>query len=592
MTQKKNLIYIKTASELNQLYNSDKTSVIKSDNIVFAPDMDGKIFWHTRINQNSNSDWQFFSKLVDNTIKHNSATENLAFANRLGELLKEYWDMAYRFGNTHWNAADLRKRAEYTPFEIIIRYASERDLFGRGWEFNKSISPEIQILLNKSGFLDGTYNYNFSSQRLEDKEFIMTVLPKQNGYNFLSSNDRKLLDKFERDFGRTFNPKTAFRGATDPELLYEIRSGRINPTLGLEKLTQNDTRFIIPRNDFNSLSPSDIYDVLTNGKIKWEPWQVYSLMQLMIDKVPNENNEEYFEQITAFLTRNGLFSKPTSDNYKLWMQFNDKFRTAIAKDKSAHTELKQKLADMHAQLQKNTSELAPINEQLRTLYTESISESNLRDKIKRIRSFNTEYFNKHTDTILDAVNNATQSGQYQKLEKPEKPWKLFGFDKEKKQYQELLDLVAQVNEFLDTARENRDNIFGEHNFSAIDKQNKLSRQQHQISQDISTLSKNIEHDEFYSRFTPKYEKIKEALDKQTTSKKARMEKAAETLKTRGVKFGEKSGVVLADKNAEKILFNRAIEKTMEKLRKTPANEKKSDQELMEIAIRLVKEKQK
>ena len=169
---------------------------------------------------------------------------------------------------------------------------------------------------------------------------------------------------------------------------------------------------------------------------------------------------------------------------------------------------------------------------------------------------------------------------------------MFGFDKEKKQYQELLDLVAQTNEFLDTARENRDNTFGEHNFRAIDKQNKLSRQQYQISQDISTLSKNIENDEFHSRFTPKYEKIKEALDKQTTSKKARMEKAAETLKTRGVKFGEKSGVVLADKNAEKILFNRAIEKTMEKLRKTPANAKKSDQELMEIAIRLVKEKQK
>ncbi len=592
MTQKNNLIYIKTASELNQLYNSDKASVINSDNIVFAPDMDSNIFIHTRINLNSNQTWWFFSKLVENTIKNNTDKENLAFANRLGELLKEYWDMAYSYQSGQWNAADLHKRAEYTPFEIIIRSASERGLFGRGWEFNKSIYPEIQILLNKSGFLDGTYDYNFSSKRLEDKEFIMTVLPKQNGYNFLSSNDKKLLDKFERDFGRTFNPKTAFRGATDPELLYEIRSGRINPMLALGKLTQNDAKFIIPKNDFKSLLPSEIYIVLTNRNTQWEPWQVYSLMQLMIEKTPQENNEQYFNQMTEFLARNSYFSKPTSDNYKLWMQFNDKFRTAIAKNKSAHTELKQKLADMRAQLQKNESELAPINEQLRTLYTESNSANNLREKNKRILSFNTEYFNKHGNLILDTLNNATQNGQYQKLETPEKPWKLFGFDKEKKQYQALLDLVAQVNEFLDTARENRDNTFGDHNFSAYDKQNKLNNQRYNLTQDMDRLSRKLNDEEFYSKIRKNYEIIEENLDKQTTTKKARMEKATKTLQERGVKFGEKSGAVLADKRAEKILFDRAVEKMMEKLRKTPANANKSDQELMKIAVHLITNQKK
>ena len=592
MVQKNNLIYIKTASDLNKYYEHYIKDKINIDNIVFAPDMDNRIFWTVNINPNSDKTIVFFTQLVYNTIDNNTAQENLAFANRLGEILKEYWNMAYGFTYGRWNAADLKKRAEYTPFDIIFYKASQRGLFGRDLEFHKSIPPEIQILLEKSGLLFTSHDYNFSSQRLEDKEFIMTVLPKQNGYEYLSTNDKKLLEKFEHDFGKSFNPKTAFRGAKNPDVLYEIRSGRINPILGLEKLTQDDARFIIPRNDFKSLSPDDIYNILTTRKFQWEPWQVYSLMQLMIDKVPNENNEAYYHQMTSFLEKNPFFLKPTSDNHKLWMRFSDKFENSINKEKSRHNELIKKMADLETQIRDKEYARQPLAAQIQRLTTETNNANALREKAKRILSFNTEYFNKHGNLILDTLDNATQQGHYQELKTPVKPWKLFGFDKEKKQYQALLDLVSQVNLFLDIAPEIRDDAFGTHKFNAKEKLQELSNADFKLYNDITTLSGQKNNYNFAVSSLQTYEVIKENLNKQTAAKKARMDKATQKLKAHGVKFGEKSGVVLADKKAEKILLDRAIEKMMEKLRKTPANAKKSDQELMEIAIRLVKEKQK
>ena len=54
----------------------------------------------------------------------------------------------YQFGVQKWNPDDLRRIAEYTPYEIIINHAARRGLFGmdNSFLFKKSISPENQIL--------------------------------------------------------------------------------------------------------------------------------------------------------------------------------------------------------------------------------------------------------------------------------------------------------------------------------------------------------------------------------------------------------------------------------------------------------------
>ena len=311
MADNKNVKYIKTRKDLDALYDN-RTSFFNGEDVyVFAHDFEDNILFASRYKPGDAQDMRLHQKLIDNTMKHNNKKQNEEFAGRLADEFKRYFYAVYQFGVQKWNPVDLRRIAEYTPYEIIINHAARRGLFGmdNSFLFKKSISPENQILLNKSGFMGFENNYNFSGQkRFEDKAFVMTVLPKQT-YG-LYGNLKTLYEKFENDFGREFDPKTAFKNAENPYVLFELRFGKINPILAMPKLKSSDFKYIIPKHDFENLSVDEIYNMLSARNVKWEEWQVYSMMDLMVAKVPDTNNEAYLNQMMEIILVNKqLFMK-------------------------------------------------------------------------------------------------------------------------------------------------------------------------------------------------------------------------------------------------------------------------------------------
>lgn len=595
MAENKGLRYIKTSSDLNHLYDFEKEALFRDEKYVLAPDFDLDIFSYGPSYKSTDTNAaRFYQKLIDNTLKSLNKKQMDEFANRLADSLKNYWNLVYRFGGAEkWNAADFQKRAQYTPYTVIINHAARRGLFSEeGFMFKKAISPDNQVLLNNSGFLGivDNYDYNFSGQRMEDKQLVIPFIPKQTSY--LYGNNKALYEKFIKDFGQKFNFNVAFKGAANPDVLFDLRSGKIHPTVAMPLLSSTDYKYIIPKQDFKDLSISEIYDILSARNVRWEQWQVMSMMDMMVDKVPDVNNGEYLNEILNIVNVNRqLFLKDTNDNYKLWLKIEDKFRNHIDKSKEYIENLRGRIEKLRAEIKANESDIQVINDKLRALNEEKSNFINLERRMSDVSDYGTDYYKRNAKAVQTALNNAF-NGKYERLSAPEKPWKIFGWDKEKKQYEELLVLIDLVNNYIDSNKEKRDEIFGRHDFNLTQMHNELRGHINQRN------SENYDKETYLLKAKSKvgarqiHDVIQENIDKQKTAKKNRMEKAKTKLKEKGVVFGQKSGVVVADKNAEKIIFDNAVEKMMKKLRATPANAKKSDKELMEIAKRLVSEKQR
>ena len=567
--------------------------MFKDETYVLAPDFDLNMFANSSIyNQADPNSRRFYQKLIDNTLKSLNKKQTDEFANRLADSLKNYWDLVYRFGGAEkWNGEELKKRAEYTPFGVLIDHALRRGLFSdENLKFKKSISPDNQVLLNNSGFFGWGFYYNFTGQRFEDIKLITPFIPRQNAY--LYGNDEMLFNKFEKDFGRKFNFNIAFKDAEHPDVLFELRSGKIHPTLAMQKLKNSDLKYIIPKHDFKDLSISEVYDILSARNIRWEQWQVMSMMNLIVDKVPDVDNGGYLDQILSIINVNSqLFLKDTNDNHKLWLKIEDKFRAHIDRSKEYTETLKRKIEKLRSDIKANESDINDLKRKLNVLDEERNSFVGLERRISSISDFRTDYYNHQVKVIQDALHNA-DSGKYEKVSVPEKPWKVFGWEKEKKQYEELLSVIEQLNNHIDLYKEKRDETFGEHDFKLTTKSNQLYAKIGQKNEQNRDNLYALRDDEPMVRGKRAHDIVQENVDKQKNAKKARMEKAQASLREKGVVLGQKSGVIEADKKAKKIIYDKAIEEIMRKLRATPSNARMSEEDLMKIAKRLVAEKQK
>jgi len=595
MAEKNNLKYIKTASDLNHLYDFDKEALFKDDTYVLAPDFDLDIFINAPTYESTDPGARrFYQKLMDNTLKSLNKKQKDEFANRLADSLKNYWDLVYRFGGAEkWNGEELQKRAEYTPFAVLFEHASRRDLFSdEAFAFKKSISPDNQVLLNKSGFMKwGGYNYNFSNQRFEDVKLIMPFIPRQNWG--LCGDDKLLAEKFEKDFGRAFNPKDAFKDAKHPDVLFELRSGKIHPTLAMPKLDSSDLKYIIPKHDFMDLDSGQIYDLLSLRNVRWDQWQVASMMEMIVDKVPDVDNTAYLNQIMEIITvNNQLFLKNTENNHKLWLKIEDKFKDAAQKNKEYKETLKVSIEKLRADIEKENASLDNLIRKRNYLeYSEKRKNETLQAKMENIRDFGGDYYKNNSEVIKKALDNVL-NGKFEKLADPEKPWKLFGFDKEKKQYEELLGLIKSVNMYIEFVKDMRDKEFGQHEFNSWSMQSKLQNDISKKQQKINSDEYDIQYNESIISARKPIESVKEKADMQKDAKKARMENYQKKLKEKGVVLGQKSGVVKADEKARAILYNKAVRGIMKKLRTTHANANKSEEELMTIAKKVLAENQK
>ncbi len=593
MAENKKLIYIKTLSDLEHLYDFEKENVFRDENHVFPMDFDINIFFSARYNPSNDKDARFYRKLIDNTLKTLNKKQKDEFANRLADALMYYWNQVYRFGGAEkWNAQDLQRRAEYTPHHIIINHAAFRGLFGEegSFKFKKSISPDNQVLLDKSGFTGLDYNYNFSNQRLEDVRIITPFIPKQS--HVLYGNDKALFDKFEKDFGRTFDPKTAFKNAENPYVLFELRSGKIHPTSAMPKLNSSDFKYIIPRHDFMDLDSGQIYDMLSLRNVRWEQWQVASMMEMMVDKIPSVDNTAYLNQIMEIVSANRpLFLKDTADNHRLWLKIEDKFRDAARQNKEYKEILKGAIEKLRADIEKEGKSLDSLVRKREYLkWSEKRKSETFQARMESVRDFGGDYYKKNAATIKKALDDVL-NGNFEKLSEPEKPWKLFAFDKEKKQYEELLELINDVNLYMDYVKDMRNKEFGRYDFNSLSMQNELQTDINRTQQKIDTAISDIQNNENIIRVKKPVETAKEYADKQQEAKKARMENYQKKLKEKGIVLGQKSGVVKVDEKARAILYNKAVRGIMKKLRATSANANKSEEELMTIAKKLVAAKQ-
>ena len=604
MAENKKLKYIKTAQDLSEFNTSIKEYINRGKSYselmdyVIDPDFDLDLFYKSQgYDAKSDDFYNMYFNLVSNTISGLNKKQKDEFANRLGDSLKSYWDLVYMFGGAEkWNRDDLQKRAKYSPYNIVFHAADKRDLFrDEAFLFKKTISPDNQVLLRNSGFVN-PYEYNFSNQRMQDSKISMPFLPKGNTHG-LYGNDKHLFEKFQKDFGRAFDPKTAFKNAQHPDVLFDLRSGKIQPSVAMSELNSSDFKYIIPKNDFKDLSASEIYDILSARDVRWEQWQVASMMEMIVDKSPDVNNEEYLNQIMEIIVvNNQLFLKQTENNHKLWLKIEDKFKNIVQQNKAYEQNLKDSIEKLRTEIKEKESDLESLKKMLSVLRDEKESYVSLERQLESFSHRGGDFIKNNVPVIKRNIDN-TVNGKFDSMALPEKPWKIIAFPKEKKEYEELCALIANVNRRNAYRKNCRDNTFGEHEFNLTAKMNELGLKQRDIEFERSTRAtvlnqQSLNQRSFYNSAKRISDNLEKNVGEQKNAKADRMQQAREKLKEKGVVLGQKSGVIEADKKAEKIIFDKAVEKMMKKLRATPANAKKSDKELMEIAKRLVSEKQK
>ena len=75
---------------------------------------------------------------------------------------------------------------------------------------------------------------------------------------------------------------------------------------------------------------------------------------------------------------------------------------------------------------------------------------------------------------MNAVNSFAEDGSVCEIPIPDKPWKLFAFDKEKKLYEQLLDAINSYNALVKGATDRRAELFGDIKFSHYTKRKNFS----------------------------------------------------------------------------------------------------------------------
>lgn len=597
MAKKDNYVLIKTKEDFKKAYNEYFNMDIRvaGKQYALAPDFDDDLIWIQEPENYLNIYATFISELIRNTEKISTRAQMVEYFNKMMRSFRE--TLVYRAAFTGINPESIRKvvgtgkrndnsvRKFLQPFVYssgIIFDKKDKDTF------NKGVLPDSQVLFNMTNIYSPLH-YNFSGARLQDSYVASMALPKENQPNF-TRDERVLQEKYNQDFNKhVVDVKKLFPGAKNPQLLYDMRRGKINPRTAMLDMDKDDYKFIVPSQDFIALEPYSLYEFMSKPGLNWSPAQVRSIMIMIVDKA--EPTKAWLADILKVINTNKhiFLTQPTYDNFKLWVKIESKFAEVIKSEKDYVAGVKKVLEEARAENKKHSDEFIIMIPQEKELKKELYEIQELERILKGLAT-NTDsngYFKKHANDLLQNLELFKKTGENIKIEIPEKPWRLFAFEKEKKLYETLVDMVNRFNRFVNSSIDERIVLFGEHRFDFTDKYRKLSEK---IRQTESQMRLNEDEIRWRSKVEDNNSGV--AIDgyikEQRQAKQKRFETARVKMQEKGFVPGQKSGVVLVDKK----IRDEKIKAKLEQMKKSGKYENVPPEKLLEIATKIVVGKRK
>ncbi|MBO5662259.1 MAG: hypothetical protein J6S12_00130, partial [Alphaproteobacteria bacterium] len=193
------------------------------------------------------------------------------------------------------------------------------------------------------------------------------------------------------------------------------------------------------------------------------------------------------------------------------------------------------------------------------------------------------FFAKQAKLVINAVHSFAEDGSVCEIPIPDKPWKLFAFDKEKKLYEQLLDAINSYNALVKGATDRRAELFGDIKFSHYTKRNKLIGILQTLQRQTYQSEAEIKRYAYWRESDAAGIVAQENIDTQKAAKQKSFESAKKKMQEKGIVRGQKSGVVRADEIAKQTRINNKVAQ----LRTKKAYADMPDEQLQMIATNIV-----
>ena len=595
-------IKIKTVAELTALYNEWNPGKIKDmSNFVLSTDFDFDILW-TKLHGVSS----LIQILIDIATQKYNTQQRADLFNRFIDGLKEYYKL-WRSGQIQTTGfSHAAYNTQSYEFEYLINTYGPRlnlsGLLGNSATYSKRITPDNQVLAESllAYGLSGTNPwgdinvYNFSGARFTEQDLIQGII---NEYPTGSAARKTLQEKFNIDFG-TKKPeqdiKKFFPNAKNPKLLYDLRNGRVPAKEAIYKLPESDFQYIVPNMDLKTASASDIYEIMSKSGKNWSEFQIHSMMSLLIDK--SHATQEYLDEILQIIYANKkIFDPANKANFDLFTKLKTKFGDLIDSTLHDARDLSREAKYIESILPERFNKITQIQNAIYTLEQDTKTYNSFTERSIHIGNFHDtkDYFYENAYKIRRTLDTWYRTGKFTQLEQPKKPWAIFASNKEKQAYKELIDLINEINKYIEQSTEHRMQIFGMHEFETTDKKHQyqeLLRIEQTSAKNHNERLQDIKADNFEQHIkTSEY--TLDTTKAQENTRYERMQKARKTLIQRDPTFGQKSGVVLNEQEIKKREFEQEIEQKIALLRKQPAFRDKSDTHLREKAMIIIQQEQ-
>ncbi len=585
---------IETQEDFKNYYDNFKKARMNGEDtdFVLSPDFDINIIYSPNITNFEPAYHAYISMLAKNTAEVYKKEEVAEIVNKILDSVKNKWT---------WKTGGIYSQ-DVLNNEVLENGANSVIAFLQGFlfvnnsilldkknpnQFSKYITPENQVIFNMvSGF---KHDYNFSEMQFENLRMIESVLPREKNEYLLTSNEKKLMEKFNHDFyPRKVDYKKIFPDAKKPELLYDLRRGKIDAYMAMQQMDKDDYKFILPSRDFVDLAPDRLYELMSKPGLNWSTAQVRSFMNLIIDKA--QPTRKWLDDIMRVMYANkAIFMTQTEDNLNLWVKIESKYRELLNLDRDYVTGIKIELEKARRTLQQNAEDIGTLVKKHDLLQRQNIEFNQLNKEVEMLRDHDkdeTDYFYFQAGAVLEALNMFYSQGVAVELEIPEKPWRLFAFDKERKFYNQLVDVINKTNKYVKKSVEERNKVFGEHEFHMYEKLADVTNIIKSNDREGEKANRYIAENENVEMFSLGY--VDKEIEKQKTAKTQRYDAAKAKMKEKGIITGQKSGVVKADSIAKQT----RIKNKMEQLRTNKAYKGMSEEQLRAVATNILYSKEK
>ena len=392
----------------------------------------------------------------------------------------------------------------------------------------------------------------------------------------------------------------AFKGAKNPELLSELRLGKVvNPYFALEQMEQADFAFIIPEFDLNKMSYVELMYQMEDAskRGRWTDLQMRSLMKMLLKQVAHvsvSEKEYVIEKIIKIFRENpSIFSVKTNENYELWLQVENVFENVVNAWKERIQRMNENLLRVNSELQDYDTLTGVYKGRVNYLEEERYLRNELLTQLNKFEDMTGDTYSKSIKSLKDKllseeIDTESVVNWIDYGAKRDKPWSVFPWPKEKKEYKQYLDLVDSVKKTLLLISKQRSKLFGTDrvgNASAkiAELEQTIKQRSAEPRQEIQGRYQDLSEQK--AHLDQMMEFLEEKIGEQKKSKTARMLRAIRGLKEKGVSLEEKSGVVFADEMAKVYVFDRIVKDTMEKMKKSPVNKDKNEYTIKRIAVR-------